>query len=132
MKHIYFYSWVVLAYLFVLFSKVAAPVVRFLVSIFKLNKENHAIWKKDLYNNFLNPEGGMIDRGAWALTLIFMFSLLGVLTTTFNLTLFFFEPQWKFGALLVLFAGFSYYMIYFRSRKWLTRKIKKVSKKLYP
>jgi hypothetical protein len=127
MRYVYLYSWICLAYLFLFTNKIVLPVIRFLVQFLKLDKDEEARREKEFYMGFLRFPGGIIDWGAYGLLLIFNYILIGIAMVLLDLIDFFFEPQWRFAVLLVSVAMFLYYVIYFRSIKWLTPKIKKVS-----
>lgn len=125
MRYVYLYSWICLAYLFLFTNKIVLPIIRFFVQFLNLNKDEEERREKEFYTGFLRFPGGIIDWGAYGLLLIFNYILIGIVMVVFDLTDFFFEPQWRFAVLLVSVAIFLYYVIYFRSIKWLTLRVKK-------
>lgn len=129
MRYVYLYSWICLAYLFLFTNKIVLPVIRFFVQFLNLDKDEERRREEEFYRGFLTFPGGMIDWGAYGLLLIFNYSLIGIAIILFDLTEFVFEPQWRFAVLLVTVAMFLYYVIYFRSMKWLIPRIKKAGAK---
>lgn len=131
MKYIYYYSWVLLATLYRFVDMSLSPIKNLFFKALNLNEKEKERRNEQAREGFISFPGGIIDWGAYGILLLIQYVVLGFFIVVFDVSELLLRPRWPFALLLFLVAAGSYYVIYFRSIKWLVPRIKKVGKKLY-
>lgn len=131
MKHIYYYSWVLLATLYKFVDMSLSPIKNLFFKALNLNEKEKERRNEQAREGFISFPGGIIDWGAYGILLLIQYVVLGFFIVVFDVSELLLRPRWPFALLLFLVAAGSYYVIYFRSIKWLVPRIKKVGKKFY-
>lgn len=129
MKHIYYYIWLLLAFLHKRVSIIVVPINSLIIRLGRKSEDEKKKWRKNLNEAFLKFPGGMLDWGAFGLLLALIFIPIIFLSIYFKVPIF--DSGLYFGVLFLVVTGFVYFLIYYRNLPWLEEKIKAVNKKYY-
>jgi hypothetical protein len=127
-KYLYLYLWLIIAFLFRWLNYVFAPVERLVAKLFRLSDHARNKRKETFNNSFLSFPGGMIDWAAYGLLLGFINITIIIAVVYGEIKTSVFESGLWFGLVFSIIAVVVYYIVYFRSIKWLEDEINKAKK----
>jgi len=129
MKYVYYYIWLLLAFL----PKKISPLYflsNFLaVRLQKISEEEQEKRRNNFNKAFFEFPGGILDGHAFAGLLIVV--LLPIMLLCAYLRIPIFESELYFLGLLLVAVGYIYFLIYYRSLSWLKKKINAVKRRYY-
>ena len=130
MKHIYYYIWLLLAFLHNKVSIIiAVPIYSLMIRLGRKSEDEKTKWRKNFNEAFFEFPGGILDWWAFGLLLALIFIPIIFLSVYFRIPIF--DSGLYFGGLFLGVVGFIYFLIYYRDLPWLEGKIKAVGKKYY-
>lgn len=101
-------------------------------TIYKLkgkSSEELRKWRIEYNETFLHFPGGLLDWFAFGLLVGILFIPIIVITVKFRLDIF--TNKYLFALIFITIMCLVYYIVYFRSKEWLTDEINKVSENFY-
>jgi len=129
MKYLYYYIWLLLAFLHKRVSIIVVPINKSIIRLGRKSEEEQKKWRKNFNEAFLKFPGGMLDWGAFGLLMALLFIPITFFSVYFKVPIF--DSGLYFSGLFIGVTGVVYFLIYYRNLPWLEEKIKAVSKKYY-
>jgi hypothetical protein len=120
MKYLYYWSWLLLAFIFKSANRVFRPIGHFLLNIIPEKKLQRIQEFKKL---FLAFPGGFIDWGAYGLVLGVIYAIIIFSVIGFGIETWLFESRYSLTLFFIGIAVVTYYEIYYRTIKWLKSRI---------
>ena len=136
MKYLYYVTWMFIAFSFNIFSRIfTVPVNRIfiLIKFWKCSEKERArefkYWKENYNKIFFEfPDGWIV---VWGFGLLYAFVSLVVMITSAYFIPVVIDSIYIFISLLLGIGTGLIYILYYRSRPWLIKKIQKHNKKFY-